>query len=145
MPVMQVCRPLPPPCLLASHVCRVCDCLLPHSMAYTLPGPPSPAAVTAITAALELVLLLTIWLAGRGRGKARAAALPGALPAAKDPRLWLGLPAAVLAGLEVGCGLAAASCSGLDLCQHRLAGCCRLCLCCCVLPPGCRQDGSLDC
>ncbi|KAL4855369.1 hypothetical protein ACK3TF_004102 [Chlorella vulgaris] len=78
-------------------------------MAYTLPGPPSPAAVTAITAALELVLLLTIWLAGRGRGKARVAALPGALPAAKDPRLWLGLPAAVLAGLEIGLYNAAAT------------------------------------
>lgn len=79
-------------------------------LAYNLPGPPTPVAVTAVSAVIELVVLLGAALV-RVAVAASAGAGPGSQgemqqqeqgTAVELPWRWLVLPAAVLAGLEIG-------------------------------------------
>lgn len=80
-------------------------------VAYNLPGPPTPLALTAASGVLELmVLLAAMLLTARPQAQAAASGAGGALSdgsaavpaAAKDEGLPLGLPPAAAAGLEIG-------------------------------------------
>lgn len=69
-------------------------------VAYNLPGPPTPVAVTLIGATIELLVLLCALLAKRVATRRQAHESAEHTP--QPQRSWLGMPASVAAGLEVG-------------------------------------------
>ena len=137
------------PAALCVHACRRIASTVACRLVYGLPGAPTPVALTAISGIIELAFLLAAALISARPGKERpqeqaaeaaAAAAPGiaadgltAQPAeAAVPEqggrpaalgLLLGLPAAALAGLEIGC---VATARWQDCCRGQACcwGCC---------------------
>lgn len=107
----------------STKLCLPCALLTPcaasphglRRLAYSMPGPPTPTALTAASAVVELaVLLAAAALAPRPAAPAAAAAAAAAEPGGSQaepalPPLPLGLPAAAAAGLEIGLYNTAAS------------------------------------
>ena len=112
--LQSACRSLPP--RLAAHRTFAAR-RARRRIAYNMPGGPTPVAVAAVSALIELVVLISIVLARLASRRGQAAAAPplAAQAAALGAQLkrepgaagrsswrWLALPAAVLAGLEIG-------------------------------------------